>query len=269
MNAIPNSRFISHNASNCKDSGKTGDKINYGGPLIVQIFQLIKGKDLYAHLYGDFSKKSDKVPLRKDRTISYLKYLSQACYGLHELHSKEIYHSDVKPENIMINEEKDEAVLIDLDFATKTSSPRMKRGTLRYLAPEYVCAYRGHIEMEGLCKYGAAYDMWAIGAILWVVIYGGMKNFCFTQYTPEAMKASALTSKNIQALLTEKEWTKYCKKRIPEIDNLDKKSEKEYDVMCDIRQLIIDLTQWAPDARPSAISAAEKLQSFYLKLQKI
>ena len=76
--------------------------------------------------------------------------------------------SDLKPENLLMNSESNDAdvKLVDFGFASPVDGFNLNRycGTLGYMAPEI---------MKGQ-MYGKPVDMWAFGVILYILI-GGCK----------------------------------------------------------------------------------------------
>ncbi|MBD3249075.1 protein kinase [Candidatus Woesearchaeota archaeon] len=84
--------------------------------------QYIKGHSLEEYIKKDKSISSNKI----------LKYSSGILNGLLEMRQAGIwYHRDIRPANIMIDEEKDKAVIIDLGIAT-TDIHAPIRGNSRY-----------------------------------------------------------------------------------------------------------------------------------------
>ena len=83
--------------------------------------------------------------------------------GLEYLHSNEIIHKDVKPENIILNN-KGYAFLTDFGTASlvKENNYKENSGTPGYMAPEIICRQ----------NHGLVSDFFAIGVILYEVIIG-------------------------------------------------------------------------------------------------
>ncbi len=102
-----------------------------------------------------------------------LEIARQISSGLAAAHSKGIVHRDVKPENVMLIEEKDEtrgqlrAVLMDFGIAKNRESTLATRtgtimGTVAYMSPE---------QAQGI-KVDAATDAWAVGVLLYEMLSG-------------------------------------------------------------------------------------------------
>lgn len=64
---------------------------------------------------------------------AFLKYMASLCGILKVLDKKKLYHKDIKPDNIMIND-RNELYLID--FNISLSLPNLVEGTRHYKAPE-------------------------------------------------------------------------------------------------------------------------------------
>ena len=89
--------------------------------------------------------------------------ISCLIQGLEYLHSNEIIHKDVKPENIILNN-KGYAFLTDFGTASlvKENNYKENSGTPGYMAPEIICRQ----------NHGLVSDFFAIGVILYEVIIG-------------------------------------------------------------------------------------------------
>jgi serine/threonine protein kinase len=94
-----------------------------------------------------------------------LRYLVQAAKGLQHLHERGILHSDLKPENMLVDAE-DQVVLADFGVSALMgeSGNLQKVGTPPYWAPEI-------IEGSG-AEYGQAADVWALGISLYCMHQG-------------------------------------------------------------------------------------------------
>lgn len=108
------------------------------------------------------SKKAESCSLSKTDII---KYAIDVCSALSVLHSLNIVHRDVKPENIIIKDD-GKAVLIDLDisrFVTGTKKrDTNKLGTVNYAAPEQF----------GAMESTFATDVYAVGTLINYLILG-------------------------------------------------------------------------------------------------
>ncbi len=109
---------------------------------------------------GDLSKIIGK-PI-KENIVKY--YFSQIVNALYYLSENNIIHRDIKPKNILLKNNKKELVLCDFGFARIKTMHRVKTicGSPLYMAPEL-------LEEK---TYTEIVDVWAIGMILYEMIYG-------------------------------------------------------------------------------------------------
>ncbi|KZS97552.1 kinase-like protein [Sistotremastrum niveocremeum HHB9708] len=110
--------------------------------------------------------------LKANPKADRIKLLIDTVSGLSFLHSRGIVHGDLKPNNILVSDERI-AVLADFGLAgsvegepsalgaASASISTEVKGTYRWLAPELACS------MEG-CRATIKSDMWAVGCILLV-----------------------------------------------------------------------------------------------------
>lgn len=94
------------------------------------------------------------------------KYIYQITKALQYLHQRNVYHRDVKPENILMGTS---GKLILADFGSAVHAPPPNHnmrytvcGTPEYLAPEMICS-TGH---------DASLDMWSLGIMMYEILYG-------------------------------------------------------------------------------------------------
>ena len=90
--------------------------------------------------------------------------MAQILSGLAYMHSRNISHRDMKPENVIYNPRTGVVKIIDFGFACISKEKlRVFCGTPSYMSPEIVArqAYSG-----------PAADIWACGVILYVLLNG-------------------------------------------------------------------------------------------------
>ncbi|XP_005991710.1 death-associated protein kinase 2 [Latimeria chalumnae] len=125
---------------------------------VVLILELISGGELF-----DFIAEKDA--LTEEGAIQFLQQILEAVAYMH---SKQIVHFDLKPENIMLLEKEvpnPRMKIIDFGLARKLENGvdfRSLAGTPQYIAPEV-------INYEPLTT---ASDMWSIGVITYILLSG-------------------------------------------------------------------------------------------------
>ena len=92
---------------------------------------------------------------RKSANLS--KFLSQICQALHELHSHQALHLDLKPSNIMLTSVNNDVRLIDLGCSYMDARPTTTGHTSRFAAPE---------QLDGSNDLDARTDIYALGRVL-------------------------------------------------------------------------------------------------------
>lgn len=86
---------------------------------------------------GDMYDRIMKKKPSQEETRTFVRKLSSAVYYIHSLN---IAHRDIKPDNILVNNDYSTVVLSDFGFSTNISTkPTDLCGTMSYLSPE---AYR-------------------------------------------------------------------------------------------------------------------------------
>ncbi|CAD5126048.1 DgyrCDS14221 [Dimorphilus gyrociliatus] len=128
--------------------------------FIFLVFELCQKGELFDFL-------TQVVTLSEKRTRIIMKQLLDA---IAYIHSRNIVHRDVKPENILLDD-KMNVKLSDFGFATVINSQHELTelcGTPGYLAPEVL-----KVSMyEDEPGYGTAVDLWACGVIMYTLLVG-------------------------------------------------------------------------------------------------
>lgn len=95
---------------------------------VYLIKEFVDGLDILTRLSSIKSNKQYFKELRK--------YISQLIDVLHYLHSKQIYHLDLKPSNILITIKGSNLKLIDFGLSTKDNHDYFASGSKEYASPE-------------------------------------------------------------------------------------------------------------------------------------
>ncbi|XP_069750179.1 serine/threonine-protein kinase D3-like isoform X2 [Narcine bancroftii] len=140
-------------------------------PGVVNLDAVFKDPDrvfvVMEKLRGDMlemilSSERSRLPERLARFLT-----TQILKALHYLHSKNIVHCDLKPENVLLasDDPYPQVKLCDFGFARIIGEKSFRRsvvGTAAYLAPEVLQNK----------AYNRALDMWAVGVIVYVCLSG-------------------------------------------------------------------------------------------------
>eukprot|EP00607_Mallomonas_marina_P008044 CAMPEP_0182417790 /NCGR_PEP_ID=MMETSP1167-20130531/2209_1 /TAXON_ID=2988 /ORGANISM="Mallomonas Sp, Strain CCMP3275" /LENGTH=881 /DNA_ID=CAMNT_0024591555 /DNA_START=232 /DNA_END=2877 /DNA_ORIENTATION=- len=168
-------------------------------PNIIQFVDVFETMDqlLVVMEYCPGKELFDVILAKKHMTEDEAKpYFSQIAQALNYLHSKNVIHRDVKPENILILNEPDvngQPVAKLLDFGlsknAETSLAKTFVGTPCYLAPEVELNAKG-VQVQ----YGTPVDCWSLGAVLYVMLVARFPEFDVDPHTkfPKVKLPSAL-----------------------------------------------------------------------------
>lgn len=133
---------------------------------ICFVFELIKGKDL-THVYKNMSDKEK------------LRVVVDICDVLVTLHKNKLIHRDIKPNNVMIENETGKIRIIDFGTVkiakNETTFTVNQKGTENYMSPELIEI----IELDGdddndTCHFSVSgkVDVWAVGCLISEIFSG-------------------------------------------------------------------------------------------------
>ena len=131
-------------------------------PIIYDVINLEDGQIIFEE-YIDGITVAEVLECGKYRYLGAKKIISAVCFGLSVLHSRNLVHRDVKPENIVVDK-KGRVVLIDFNAARKISNAAkdtVVMGTVGYASPEQI-----------LAQSDARTDVYALGILLNVMLTG-------------------------------------------------------------------------------------------------
>ncbi len=99
------------------------------------------------------------------RIPHFYSILSQICIGLSPLHSNNVYHNDIKPQNILIDPITMKISIIDLGGIRFEHNVTLSHPTtLTYAPPEFFNEYPDkNINLKPEKKFGSHNDMWSLG----------------------------------------------------------------------------------------------------------
>ncbi|XP_071376442.1 sperm motility kinase 2A [Centroberyx affinis] len=116
--------------------------------------EFIFGEDLETTIFKASKSKIQLTPSNRGIIIIGM------CEGLLHLHSKDVVHQDLKPENIMVEHETNRAVIIDLGLAKffrNGLNSAVDMGNEAYSAPEV---------LQRVSQRDQRSDVWAMGKII-------------------------------------------------------------------------------------------------------
>ncbi|XP_054720760.1 myosin light chain kinase, smooth muscle-like [Uloborus diversus] len=133
------------------------DAFDDGKKEMCLILELIEGGELFERVISD-----DFVLTEKACSI----FVRQICEGVQYMHSKNVLHLDMKPENILcVTRTGNQIKIIDFGLARKYDPDKKLQvlfGTPEFVAPEVV----------NFDKVSFTTDMWSVGVICYVLLSG-------------------------------------------------------------------------------------------------
>ena len=152
------------NIERFKEEVKLMKNLNHDN--IVKLYDTIENED-YMYLileyceHGDLKKFLNKRPLKEKKVKKFMK---QIVSGLKYLNSFDIYHRDLKPQNILVDKNYN-LKISDFGLAKSCESNTLLDticGSPMYMAPE-IMKYR---------KYDTKADLWSLGIIFYQMLTG-------------------------------------------------------------------------------------------------
>ncbi|XP_032680168.1 serine/threonine-protein kinase 32A isoform X2 [Odontomachus brunneus] len=123
---------------------------------LFMVSDLLLGGDLRYHIQQEIVFSEESVVL----------FVAEIALALDYLQTHRIIHRDIKPDNILLDEE-GHAHVTDFNIATVLEDGQLATsmsGTKPYIAPEiYMCS----CEEYGVLGYGFAVDWWSLGILAW------------------------------------------------------------------------------------------------------
>lgn len=132
------------------------------GPSFFFAMEFLNGRPLDAIL-NEYSTRQSLLPQHRAITI-----IGRIAEGLDAAHAQGLVHRDVKPANIVIEEDTGRPVLIDFGLAVQASEVDLEtiEGTPAYMSPE-----QAGLGVDG-CPVGLWSDTYALGCVAFEMLTG-------------------------------------------------------------------------------------------------
>ncbi len=148
---------------------------------IIDVFDVFEENGTAYYVMEYLSAGSLEGKVQKDGALpeeDVLKIISQLGSALKYIHENKVLHLDIKPANILINDE-GEAVLIDFGISKQYDEADTKRSTM---AATFSRAYAPieQFEAGGVSKFQPAVDIYSFGGTLYFLLAGVQPPNAFT-----------------------------------------------------------------------------------------
>lgn len=169
VKVIDKSRFPTKQEAQLRNEVSILENLTHGGVVNLErtfdrpdrvfvVMEKMKGDMLEMILQSEYGRLTERV-------AKFL--ITQIFVALKHLHSKNIVHCDLKPENVLLSSDIDfpQVKLCDFGYARIIGEKSFRRsvvGTPAYLAPEV-------LKNKG---YNRSLDMWSVGVIVYVSLSG-------------------------------------------------------------------------------------------------
>ncbi|KAF1797237.1 kinase-like domain-containing protein [Mucor lusitanicus] len=144
------------------------DRVIQDNSYIYLIMELCDQGDLFDYLCADHDKSS----VSHGDAVKHM--FSQILDGVEHIHANNVYHHDLKIENVFLKSQAGEQVAIckvgdfGLSSRERYTLEHLCGSTASYLGPEHWDASKKHRPYDA-----AAFDVWALGIMLLLMIFGG------------------------------------------------------------------------------------------------
>lgn len=192
----------------------------------------------------EYRKKKEPVP------IIYIKLFSfQLFYGLHQLHKKRIVHRDIKPQNLLINDDNGELKICDFGSAKKLDP---KEKNVSYIQSRY---YRAPELIYGCQNYTTAIDIWSAGCVIAEMLLIGRPIFMGNSQTSQLYEIVKILGNPTEEDLMS--FTHNLIIRMPQIKAIGLKNVLPTTTPKDLIILLNEIFSYTPKLRPTAKECLE------------
>lgn len=137
-------------------------------PNIVQVFEVgeFQGRPFFAMAHIEGKSLRDAIKEGKLSINMTIELIKQICEGLHKAHESGVVHRDIKPGNIIIDDD-NKARILDFGLATVAGEDKLTKtgstlGTVGYMSPE---------QIEGK-QVDHRSDIFSVGVMLYEMLTG-------------------------------------------------------------------------------------------------
>ncbi len=129
---------------------------------------------------GDLAKLCRKKALELQQALDYVE---QACAGLAHAHKNEIIHRDIKPQNLLLTEDKKIVKIADFGVArvTQNDAPITRVGTNIYAPPEHSPMFSGDTDKLVFSELTPAADIYSLAKSTYVLVTNESPRFFANQ----------------------------------------------------------------------------------------
>ncbi len=129
---------------------------------------------------GDLAKLCREKHLRLTEALDYLE---QVCAGLGHAHRSGIIHRDIKPQNLLLTDDRQTVKIADFGVArvSQSDSPITRVGTNMYAPPEHSPMFAGDTGTLTFTKLTPAADIYSLAKSAYVLITGESPRFFANQ----------------------------------------------------------------------------------------
>ncbi|XP_052871589.1 LOW QUALITY PROTEIN: ovarian-specific serine/threonine-protein kinase Lok-like, partial [Anopheles cruzii] len=143
-------------------------------PCVIKMHDIFDNPDsvcmVLEYMSGDLLSRIVKHKKLSEKTNKL--FFLQMCHAVGYLHKQGITHRDLKPDNILLLDDRERTLLKQPDFGLskfvdKNSMMRTLCGTPLYVAPEI-------LQTNGSGSYTRKIDIWSMGVVLFTMLSGNV-----------------------------------------------------------------------------------------------
>ncbi len=141
---------------------------------------------VFHYLVLEYLPGGDLAKLCRERNLTLveaLNYLEQVCAGLAHAHQNGIIHRDIKPQNLLLTEDRKTVKIADFGVArvSQSDSPITRVGTNMYAPPEHSPMFAGTTGTLTFTKLTPAADIYSLAKSAYVLITNESPRFFANQ----------------------------------------------------------------------------------------